>query len=118
MASKTNIYQRSYNYKKIRKEKRKEPVIPTFRYKSAIIIALTAALTAIFIPLLCASIGWDSLLITMIMNSLCIPLSVCYCQFYIETDRGFNKKCMITYILLAIGIAIISYFWLYVGLYM
>ncbi|MFV0393645.1 MAG: hypothetical protein ACK5LC_04500 [Coprobacillaceae bacterium] len=118
MATKVNKYQSAYNYKQVRKEKKKQPLIPTFGYKSAIIIALTASLTAIFLPLFGGTMGLDTTLITLIANSLCIPLAVCYCQYYLETNRGFTKSCIKVYILLAIGIAVISYFWLYIGLYM
>ena len=120
MSTKTMNYSKNrYNYKKVRKEKSKETsLIPKFGFKSAIIIALTALLSGIFIPFALSSIGLDVRVVAVIANAIMIPAAVCISQYYIETSRGFKSSIKKVYIGLMLTIGIITYFWQFVGLYM
>lgn len=115
MKKEKSIYKSGYNYKVIRREKVKS--IPSFSYKSAFIIVLTATLTTNIIPYMFGLVGMEYKVIPLLANSIGIPLAVCYCQSYIETKKGFNKNSIKIFILLALFIAIISYLWLYTGVY-
>lgn len=92
--------------------------IPKFGFKSALIIAGSALLSSIFLPFLLSFTHIDIRLISLLSNAFIISLAVCYCHFYIETDKGFGKNFIQVYIGFFIGISIICYFWLYIGLYM
>lgn len=92
--------------------------IPRFSFKSAIIIVLTAVFTSILIPSLLSTVGIDTRLSALILNSLFISMAVCYCQYFIETKKGFDSNIKIVYLGLSVTIGIITYFWLYIGLYM
>ncbi|MBS5926004.1 MAG: hypothetical protein KIC66_02815 [Clostridium sp.] len=91
--------------------------IPKFGYKSAFIILATAIFSSILVPSFFKSLGVDTKIITILANSILISLSVCYCQFFIETNKKFNGTFVKVFIALSVGIAVISYFWIYVGLY-
>lgn len=109
-----------YNYKKVKKAKQTKNTspIPRFGFKSAIIIALTALITTLFLPNMFAVIGIDTRLSTLILNAIFISMAVCYCQYFIETNKRFNSPIIKVYLGLALTIGVISYFWLYIGLYM
>ena len=110
------------NMKKVKHQKNikeKDSVsIPKFGFKSAFIIVLVAALSAFFLPNAVAMMGVNTKLITLISNSIFISLAVAYCQCFIEAHDGFGKRFIRLFICFFITIAIISYFWIYVGLYM
>ena len=109
------------NYKKVKRVKtiNIEPsIIPKFGYKSAFIIVITTALSCFFLPNMFAILGVDTRITTLIANAILISLAVCYCHYYIETDKGFGKPFIKLYVCFFMAISIISYFWLYIGLYM
>lgn len=109
-----------YNYKKVRKAKTTKEIspIPKFSFKSAVIIALTALITTLFLPNMLAMLGIDTRLSTLVLNAIFISMAVCYCQYFIETNKRFNSPIIKVYLGLAFTIGVISYFWLYIGLYM
>lgn len=109
-----------YNYKKVRKAKETKATspIPKFGFKSAIIIALTALMTNLFLPNMIAMLGIDTRLTTVILNAVFISMAVCYCQYFVETNKRFKSPIIKVYLGLAFTIGVISYFWLYIGLYM
>ena len=105
----------TYNKKN---KKQKKGTIPTFGYKSAIIIVLVAALSTFFLPNMVAMLGGDSKITTLLASALFISLAVAYCQCYIESNEGFGNRFIRLFICFFITIAIICYFWIYIGLYM
>lgn len=110
-----------YDYRKVRRTmdyKKEVSPIPKFGFKSAIIIALTALLTSLFFPNMFALWGLDSRLVTLLGNAIFISMAVCYCQYFVETTRRFKSNIVKVYLGLAFSIGVISYFWLYIGLYM
>ncbi len=110
------------NIKKVKNQKNikeeNKVIIPKFGFKSALIIVLVAALSAFFLPNAVAVMGGDTKLTTLISSSIFISLAVAYCQCFIETHDGFGKRFFRLFICFFITIAIISYFWIYIGLYM
>lgn len=92
--------------------------IPNFGFKSAFVIVLTAAFSSFFLPNMLAIFGIDTRITTLLANSILISLAVCYCQFFIETNRGFGKDFIRIFLCFLVATGIISYFWLYIGLYM
>lgn len=110
-----------YEYQKVRRPmdyKKEASPIPKFGFKSAFIIALTALLTNLFLPNMFAFLGVDPKLVTLLANAIFISMAVCYCQYFVESTKRFKSNIIKVYIGLAFTIGVISYFWLYVGLYM
>lgn len=109
-----------YNYKKVKraKETKAPSPIPRFGFKSALIIAVTALLTNLFLPNMIAMLGIDSRLTTVLLNAIFISMAVCYCQYFVETNKRFKSPIIKVYAGLTFTIGVISYFWLYIGLYM
>lgn len=108
------------NYKKVKRIKKEENTfqIPKFGYKSAFIIVISAAISCFFLPNMFAIFGVDTKITTMIGNAVIISFAVCYCHYFIETNKRFHKNFIRMFLGFFIAIGIISYFWLYVGLYM
>lgn len=110
------------NMKKVKHQKiikeENEVAIPKFGFKSALIIVLVAALSAFFLPNAVAMMGGNTKLTTLISSSVFISLAVAYCQCFIETHDGFGKRFLRLFICFLVTIAVISYFWIYIGLYM
>ncbi len=109
------------NYKKVKRVKKEEvhtSPIPKFSYKSAFIIVMSAVLSCLFFPNMLAIFGVDTRITTMIGSAVIISFAVCYCHYFIETNKGFHKNFVKMYLGFFIAIGIISYFWLYIGLYM
>lgn len=114
---KTNNNKTKYNYKSSPQKNVQAVSIPKFGFKSSFIIAIAALMSGVIIPFMVSLTGMDVKIITLISNSLLISLAVCYCQYFIESKKGFNSSIKVVYVALSITIAIISYFWLYIGLY-
>lgn len=88
------------NYKKVKKNKKVDgniSPIPKFSYKSAVIIVLSAALSCFFLPNMIAGFGVDTRITTLIGNAVIISFAVCYCRYFIETDKGFHKNFITVY---------------------
>lgn len=115
MAGKT----KAYNYKKGRHHNNESPrsPLPKFGFRSSLIIVLTAAMSSLVIPYAMGNLGISSSAVTVVANALMISLAVCYSQYFIETDRGFQSNIVKVYLGLFFTIGVISYFWNYVGLY-
>ncbi|MEG2291201.1 MAG: hypothetical protein RSC24_14600 [Clostridium sp.] len=115
--------------KKSQKIKMKSPVselsakrtdydIPTFGFKSALIIVSGGALGTIVAPYLLSLIGVSKSLSVVIGNALITSFAIAYARFFIESKRGYCKKFWVTYAIFAVSFGIISYFWMYLNIYM
>ncbi len=114
MAGKTT----TYNYKKRNQNRPKgHGGLEKFGFKSSLIIVLTAALSSLVIPYALSNLGISAKAVTVIANALMISLAVCYVQYFVETNRGFRLNIVKVYLGLFFTIGVISYFWMYVGLY-
>lgn len=91
--------------------------IPTFGFKSALVIILGAIVGTMIFPILLGVFGISLNLSIVLGNTLITSLSIAYSRFFIETKRGYCKAFWINYGLFALSFGIISYFWRYIGLF-
>ena len=91
--------------------------IPTFGYKSALVILLGAVIATIIIPSILSVLGISNSFSILIGNTFITSLAIAYSRFFIETKRGYCKAFWINYGLFALSFGIISYFWRYIGLF-
>ena len=86
--------------------------IPTFGFKSALLIIAGGIVGTMILPMLL------SLNLSIVLgNTFITSLAIAYSRFFIETKRGYCKAFWINYGLFALSFGIISYFWRYIGLF-
>lgn len=91
--------------------------IPTFGFKSALVIILGAIIATIVLPIFLGIFGVSLNLSIVLGNTFITSLAIAYSRFFIETKRGYCKAFWINYGLFALSFGIISYFWRYIGLF-
>lgn len=87
--------------------------IPSFSYKSALLILLSAVLGCFLIPYIFQqfNVNWKGL---FVLTSSIIPAyTTAYCLYFIESNQRFNRSFFITFVLLSFIIGFISFFWIY-----
>lgn len=92
--------------------------IPTFGFKSALIIVAGGALGTVVAPYLLSIIGISKSLGVVMGNALITSFAIAYTRFFVESKIGFCKKFWMTYGIFAVSFGIISYFWMYLDVYM
>lgn len=92
--------------------------IPTFGFKSALLLVAAAVLGSIIVPFILSLLGVSKELGVVLGNAIITSFAVPYSRFFIETKRGFCKKFWVTYGIFALSFGVISYFWMYLGTYM
>jgi len=97
--------------------KRTDYDIPTFGFKSALLIITGAIAGTMILPLVLSIFGISLNLSIVLGNTFITSLAIAYSRFFIETKRGFCKAFWINYVLFALSFGIISYFWRYIGLF-
>ena len=91
--------------------------IPTFGFKSALVIILGAIIATIVLPIFLGIFGVSLNLSIVLGNTFITSLAIAYSRFFIESKRGYCKAFWINYGLFALSFGIISYFWRYIGLF-
>lgn len=100
------------------KMERKEPVIPRFSFKSSLLILLSAVVGSVLIPYVAYEAGVDYRIFAVIANAILISATLTYTRYFIDTKKGFGNWCYKTFAIFATTIGIITYFWLFHGVYM
>ncbi|MEG0315139.1 MAG: hypothetical protein RR646_07775 [Erysipelotrichaceae bacterium] len=98
--------------------KKKEPILPSFGFKSAILIGMAGFISAGIIPYILYIMGIDYKLPCVLISSIAISLALAYSRCFIESKEGLTKKFWYTFIGFALLIGMITYSWLYLQLYM
>ncbi len=114
--SKTNTSKKYKSNNEAISEKNNSSYPFKFSYKSSFFICFIMILSNFFVPMLLSNLI-SIKLSTVLANGIMIAWAVCYSQYYIETDKGFNKSMIKIYLGLAVSISAITYFWLYHNLY-
>lgn len=91
--------------------------IPMFSYKSAFLLIFSGIVSTLVIPSLLSLIGIPANVAIIICNTLILGYAVAYSRYFIETKKGYCKKFWYTYIFFGIMFGIVSYFWLYLEVY-
>ena len=99
------------------REKRTDYDIPTFGFKSALLILFGGIVGTIIFPIFLSLFGASQNFGILIGNTVITSFAIAYSRFFIESKKGFCRNFWISYLLFAIALGIISYFWRYVGLY-
>ncbi|MGX7030099.1 hypothetical protein [Vagococcus zengguangii] len=89
--------------------------IPRFSWKSSLLLFLAIIVGGILLPYLFYLIGLNLKLAVMLFLPLLVALAVTYGQYFIETNRGFNKQFVISLVAMTLVLEIASYLWLFVG---
>lgn len=91
--------------------------IPTFGFKSALVILAGAIVGTIIFPIILSLFGVSQNLGILIGNTIITSFTIAYSRFFIESNKGFCRNFWINYFLFALAFGFISYFWRYIGLY-
>ncbi|MDV4150686.1 hypothetical protein R0131_07535 [Clostridium sp. AL.422] len=97
--------------------KRTDYDIPTFGFKSALLILIGAITGTIILPIVLSLFGVSQNLGILIGNTVITSFTISYSRFFIESKKGFCKGFWISYLLFSLALGFISYFWRYIGLY-
>ena len=91
--------------------------IPTFGFKSAILIVIVAVISTIIIPFILQYVGIDFEVAAIGANTLLTSYAVAYSRYFIESNKRYCKKFWYTYLIFAISFFIIGFLWLIMSVY-
>lgn len=91
--------------------------IPTFSFKSSLVIMLGAVNSTFIVPYILSFIGIDFKLGVMIGNATITSYALAYSRYFIETNKKYCKGFWITYGGFALAFCIIAFFWMYLNAY-
>ncbi len=91
--------------------------IPTFSFKSALLIIVGGIVGTILVPILFSMFGVSFNLSVVLGNTFITSFTIAYSRYFIESKKGFCKGFWINYGLFALAFGVIAYFWRYVGLF-
>lgn len=92
---------------------KKNEDIPSFGYKSAFLIGLSAILGSFIIPLLLNKVGITWKLIHVLISGALPAYTTAFSLYFIESDKGYTKRFWQMFIALFVIISFISFFWMY-----
>ena len=98
--------------------KRTDYDIPTFGFKSALIILFGAICGTIIFPYILGFLGASYNFGIMIGNTFITSLGIAYVRYFVESKKGFCKGFWISYLFFGISFGIISYLWRYLNFYL
>lgn len=99
------------------KAKKTDYDIPTFSFKSSLIILLGGICGTLVVPYILSLIGVSYNLGVVIGNGLITGYAIAYARSFIESEKGYGKSFWNTYLGFGSALAIISAFWVYLGIY-
>ena len=88
-----------------------------FSIKSSFIISLAGILTCFVIPNIVMLVGIDAKIVTLLANLTILPFVVAYTRHFIDGDDGYNKKFLRTFIILSLSFGLITFYWLYLQIF-
>lgn len=99
------------------KAKKTDYNIPTFGYKSALVILLGAITGTIILPMLLSALGISTNFSILLGNTFVTSFAITYSRYFIETKKGYCKGFWMNYAFFAFSFAIISYLWKYLNFF-
>lgn len=97
--------------------KRTDYDIPTFGYKSALVILFGAIGGSIIFPWFLSLFGVSSNFSIMIGNTFITSFAIAYSRYFIESKKGKCKGFWLSYLFFGISFVIISYLWRYLNFF-
>lgn len=91
--------------------------IPTFGFKSALLIVGAAVISTLIIPMVLQFVGLSFEVVAIVANTLITSYAVAYSRYFIESKRGYCKKFWYTYLIFAVSFFIIGFLWLIMSVY-
>ena len=91
--------------------------IPTFGFKSALLIVGAAIVSTIVIPMLLQFTGLNFEVVAIIANTLITSYAVAYSRYFIESKKGYCKKFWYIYLIFAVSFCVIGFLWLIMSVY-
>ena len=91
--------------------------IPTFGFKSALLIVGAAIVSTIVIPMLLQFTGLNFEVVAIIANTLITSYAVAYSRYFIESKKGYCKKFWYTHLIFAVSFCVIGFLWLIMSVY-
>lgn len=91
--------------------------IPTFSFRSSLIIMLGAVAGSLIVPLLLSTIGISFDIGVVIGNITVTSYTIAYVRYFIESDEKYCKGFLLTYLGFAVSFGVIAFFWLFLGVY-
>lgn len=92
--------------------------IPMFGYKSSFMILVVTFASLFIIPMLCAFIGINDKLPTVLLGGLLSGFAVAYSQFFMERDKGLCRNFWIVGGMLSLFVALLIFLVIYSGILM
>ena len=92
--------------------------IPTFGFKSALLIIAGGIVGTMILPMLLSVFGISLNLSIVLGNTFITSFSISYARYFIESRKGFCKGFWLNYLFFAVSFAIISYLWGYLNFYL
>ena len=87
--------------------------IPTFTYKSAFTLIISATVGCFLLPILLSKLGMDIKFAGVLGGTFIAPLGIAFSRCFIETKEGFSKKFAKIYGGFALALGFMSVFWIY-----
>lgn len=91
--------------------------IPTFGFKSALLIVGAAVVSTLIIPMILQFVGLSFEVVAIIANTLITSYAVTYSRYFIENKNGYCKRFWYTYLIFAVSFCIIGFLWLIMSVY-
>ena len=91
--------------------------IPTFGFKSSLVIMLDAVISTFIVPYILSFIGIDFKTGVILGNATITSYALAYSRYFIETKKKYCKGFWMTYGGFALAFCIIAFFWMYLEAY-
>lgn len=92
--------------------------IPRFSFKGAFYVILAGVISTLLVPFALSFIGVPTNIAIVLSNTLILGYSISYIRFFVDTKRGFCNKFWYTFAFNGLAFGVISYFWLFLDIYL
>ena len=91
--------------------------IPTFGFKSALVILFGGVVGTIIFPMFLSIFGVSTNFSMLIGNTFITSFVIAYSRYFIETKKGYCKSFWLSYAFFAFSFGIMSYLWGYLNFF-
>lgn len=111
------VKKKIYNNEKIFASCKTDYKIPTFSFKSSLLIILGSITSTFVVPYVLSFFGMNFKLGIVIGNSTITSYILAYSRYFLESNNKYCKGFWITYGGFALSFCIIAFFWIYLNAY-